>query len=62
MSHHSDTQPNSKARVLAFPEHKSTQTQASEWLAKLDAEQPSPQGPGRLQTMGQRRSGPPHSL
>ena len=42
MSHHSDTQPNQGA-VLAFPEHKSTQTQASEWLAKLDAEQPSPQ-------------------
>jgi transmembrane sensor len=42
MSNHSDTQPSDGA-VLAFPEHKSIQTQASEWLAKLDAEHPSPQ-------------------
>jgi transmembrane sensor len=42
MSNHSDTQPTHGA-VLAFPEHKTIQTQASEWLAKLDAEQPSPQ-------------------
>ncbi|MDC1513892.1 FecR domain-containing protein [Porticoccaceae bacterium] len=40
MSNHNDTQPNSGA-VLEFPDHKSIHTQASEWLAKLDAEQPS---------------------
>ena len=54
MSNHNDTQdPNSGARtpredsrkgtnsIVEFPEHKSIETQASEWLAKLDAEQPS---------------------
>ena len=40
MSNHNDTQPNSGA-VLEFPDHKSIHTQASQWLAKLDAEQPS---------------------
>ena len=42
MSNHSDTQ-SSNGAVLAFPEHKTIQIQASEWLAKLDAEQPSQQ-------------------
>jgi len=40
MSNHSDTQTKS-GPVLDFPDNKSIQTQASEWLAKLDAEQPS---------------------
>ena len=40
MSNHNDTQPNSGA-VLEFPDHKTIHTQASQWLAKLDAEQPS---------------------
>jgi len=48
MSNHSDTHNDNHSTdndgaVLDFPENKSTQTQASEWLAKLDAEQPSPQ-------------------
>ena len=46
MSNHSDTHNDNHSTdnggaVLDFPENKSIQTQASEWLAKLDAEQPS---------------------
>ena len=46
MSNHSDTHNDNHSKdnggaVLDFPENKSIQTQASEWLAKLDAEQPS---------------------
>ena len=47
MSNHNDTHStessneNNSGAVLDFPENKSIQTQASEWLAKLDAEQPS---------------------
>ena len=46
MSNHNDTHNDNHSTdnggaVLDFPENKSIQTQASEWLAKLDAEQPS---------------------
>ena len=47
MSNHNDThstessKENNSGAVLDFPDNKSIQTQASEWLAKLDAEQPS---------------------
>ena len=44
MSNHNDThrkQHRQRGAVLDFPDNKSIQTQASEWLAKLDAEQPS---------------------
>ena len=42
MSNHNDTQStDSNGAVLDFPDNKTVQTQASEWLAKLDAEQPS---------------------
>jgi len=46
MSNHNDTHSTESSAdnggaVLDFPENKSIQTQASEWLAKLDAEQPS---------------------
>ena len=48
MSNHKDTHNPSdssdhSAAVLEFPDIKTVQTQASEWLAKLDAEQPSAQ-------------------
>ena len=46
MSNHSDTHNDAHSTdnggaILDFPDNKSIQTQASEWLAKLDAEQPS---------------------
>lgn len=48
MSNHKDTHSPSdssdnSAAVLEFPDIKTVQTQASQWLAKLDAEQPSAQ-------------------
>ena len=45
MSNHKDTHNPSdhSAAVLEFPDTKTVDTQASEWLAKLDAEQPSTQ-------------------
>ena len=43
MSHHKDTQSSrsNSGAVLDFPESKTIQVQAAEWLAKLDAEQPN---------------------
>ena len=48
MSNHNDSQDNQKGNanldgsaILEFPETKTVDTQASEWLAKLDAETPS---------------------
>ena len=48
MSNHNDSQDNQKGNanldgsaILEFPETKTVDTQASEWLAKLDAEAPS---------------------
>ena len=43
MSHHKDTQnpQDNSSAILDFPDNKALQAQASEWLAKLDAEQPS---------------------
>ena len=48
MSNHKDTHnpsdsSDNSAAVLEFPDIKTVQTQASQWLAKLDAEQPSAQ-------------------